>query len=170
MPAAADFRASTAFDTSKVDASGRDIGRKVYWKLYAVENIMRVIVHSVLSSQIGANWWSLGVDPSLQKKAQRFRSTYAASPWHSAPGTHDIYFLDLADLNEIVRANSNLFLPVIPDVDQWMARIEQIRLPRNVVAHMNWPSSNDRQRIDVFYNDVKALVGKLAASLRLSVP
>lgn len=67
-------------------------------------------------------------------------------------------------------ANSNLFLPLIPDIDQWMARIEQIRLPRNVVAHMNWPSQTDRQRIDVFYNDVRSLAAHLGGTLRLSVP
>jgi hypothetical protein len=106
----------------------------------------------------------------LQKKAQRFRSTYTSSPWRSSPGKHDIYFIDLADLNEIIRANSNLFLPLIPDVDQWMARIEQIRLPRNVVAHMNWPNQTDRQRIDVFYNDVRSLAGHLVGTVQLATP
>lgn len=170
MPAASDFRSASVFNLSRVDTAGRDVGRRVYWKLYAIENVMRVIIHSILSSQIGPNWWSLGVDASLQKKAQRFRSTYTSSPWHSSPGGHDIYFIDLADLNEIMRANSNLFLPLIPDVDQWMARIEQIRLPRNVVAHMNWPNQTDRQRIDVFYNDVRSLVGHLGGTLQLSSP
>ena len=33
-------------------------------------------------------------------------------------------------------ANSNQFLPVIPDVDQWITRIEGIRLSRNLVGHM----------------------------------
>lgn len=170
MPAASDFRSAAVFDLSRVDTSGRDVGRRVYWTLYAIENVMRVIIHSVLSSQIGSNWWAAAVDASLQKKAQRFRSTCTLSPWHSSPGTHDIYFIDLADLNEIVRANSNLFPPIIPDVDQWMARIEQIRLPRNVVAHMNWPNQTDRQRIDVFYNDVRSLVGHLGGRLQLVTP
>jgi hypothetical protein len=170
MPATSDFRSAGRFDLSRVDTSGRDVGRRVYWKLYAIENVMRVIIHSVLSAQVGADWWSLAVDASLQRKAQRFRATYTSSPWHSSPGKHDIYFVDLADLNEIMRANSNLFLPLIPDIDQWMARIEQIRLPRNIVAHMNWPSRIDRQRIDVFYSDVRSLATHLGGTLGLSVP
>ncbi len=170
MPTGSDFRSAGAFDLAGVDSSGRNVGRTVYWKLYAIENVIRVIIHSVLSMQIGADWWRLAVGPSLQKKAKRFRSTYTSSPWYSSPGTHAIYYIDLADLNEILRVNSNLFLPIIPDVDQWMARVEQVRLPRNVVAHMNWPKQVDRQRIDVFYSDVRSLASQLARSLQLSVP
>jgi len=170
MPAANDFRIAEPFDVARVDGSGRDVGRKVYWKLYAIENIVRVIVHSVLNAQIGPNWWATAADAGLQKKAQRFRGAYATSPWHSSPGGHDIYYIDLTDLNEIMRTNSNLFLQVIRDVDQWMARIEQVRLPRNVVAHMNWPNRTDRQRIDVLYGDVRALAAHLTASIPFAIP
>ena len=165
-----DFRTAAAFDSGRVEGSGRDVGRNVYWKLYVIENIMRVIIHSVLSAQIGSNWWSIAVDRSLQKKAMRFRTTYTASPWHSSPGSHEIYYVDLADLNEIMRANSHLFSRIIADVDQWMARIEQIRLPRNVVAHMNWPDQIDRRRIDVFYSDIRTLASHVSSAVTLGVP
>ena len=169
MPAIGDFR-TTTFDVGRVKTSGRNVGSNVYWKLYAIENVIRVIIHSVLSAQIGSNWWSTAVDSRIQGKVQRFRATYGASPWHSSPGQHEIYYLDLSDLNEIMRANSNLFAPVVPDVHQWIARIEQVRLPRNIVAHMNWPHQTDRQRIEVTYKDVQALANQLAGSLALSIP
>jgi hypothetical protein len=162
MPRAADFR-QFAFSTSRIDASGKDIGRKTYWKLYAIENIVRTIIHSVLSVQIGPDWWPVAVDPRIQKDVRRFRNQYARRPWHGTPGTHDIYYAGLADLGEIMRANTNLFVPVIPDIVQWVARIEQMRLPRNIVGHMNWPIHADRTRIDVFYSDVQALAAQLAA-------
>lgn len=170
MPAAKDFRSAAAFDLGTVNGAGHDVGRRVYWKLYAVENVLRVLIHSVLTAQIGSSWWATAVAPGLQKKAQSFRTRYTARPWHSSPGSHDIYYVDLSDLNEIIRANSNLFLPVIPDVDQWMARIEQIRLPRNVVAHMNWPHDTDRKRIDVLHGDIQALSSSLSSKVPLSIP
>jgi len=173
MPAIKDFRAVSQFDLGGVDKAGRDIGSKVYWKLYAIENIVRVVIHSVLSGQITTgSWWNTAVSPPLQKKAANFRTRYVKKPWHSSPGNHDIYYLDLLDLNEIIRPNSNLFLPVIPDIDQWMAKIEQIQLPRNVVAHMNWPNPTDRMRIDVLYQDIQQLATSLARSglLPLSIP
>ena len=169
MPAISDFR-TTAFDFGRVKASGRNVGANVYWKLYAIENVIRVIVHSVLSAQIGSDWWSTAVDSRIQGKVQRFRNTYGARPWHSSPGKHEIYYIDLSDLNEIMRANSNLFVPVVPDVDQWIARLEQVRLPRNIVAHMNWLHQTDRLRIEVTYEDIQILADQLAGSLALLIP
>jgi hypothetical protein len=164
-----DFR-KVAFGNSRVDASGRFVGRNVYWKLYAIENILRVIVHSILKSQIGPAWWSTAVDSRIQRKIQDRKQDYSSSPWHSSPGGHEVYFADLLHLNEIIRANRHLFQPVISDIDLWMARIEQIRLPRNVVGHMNWPDRVDRSRIDVFYSDIQALSQKLTNNIAMSIP
>lgn len=170
MPAVRDFRVIAGFDLGRVNTAGRDIGTRVYWKLYAVENMFRIIIHSVLSAQIDSAWWTTATNPALQKKAQGFRSRYTASPWHTSPGSHGIYYVDFADLNEIIRANSNLFLPIVPDIDQWIARIEQVRLPRNVVAHMNWPNDADRKRIDLLFDDVQVLSSSLAAKIQLRIP
>jgi hypothetical protein len=170
MPAVGDFR-NYSFDRTNIDSSGKDVGRKVYWKLYAIENLVRVLVHSVLTAQAGTNWWAVAVDPGIRDTIRKRMADYAKRPWHSTPGKHDIYFTFLSDLNRIIVANSHLFEPVIPDIDQWIARIEQVRLPRNVVGHMNWPSVTDRQRIDVFYSDIQQLMNQLADSgVILTIP
>lgn len=170
MVATKDFR-QYAFDPSRVDAAGKDVARNIYWKLYAIENTVRVIAHSVLLAQIGAHWWTVAVDPGIQGNVTRRRLEYASHPWHSTPGKHDVYFAFLSDLSKILAANSHLFTPVIPDIHQWVARIEQIRLPRNIVGHMNWPHKTDRQRIDVVYADLQHLLQQLAASKTgLSIP
>jgi hypothetical protein len=163
MPAISDFR-SFAFDSARVQASGKYIGRNVYWKLYSIENIVRVIINTVLQGQLGPTWWALASNPKLANKALRVKSQYSQQPWHTQPGAHDIYYLFLPDLNEIIRANSNLFLPIVPDIDQWLARLEQIRLPRNIVGHMNWPSNVDRKRVDVLLSDLLALIQLLQRS------
>jgi hypothetical protein len=171
MPKAADFR-SYAFDHVKVDVSGKDLGRKVYWKLYAIENLVRIIVHSVLTAQVGANWWTLAVDPNIRGSVKSRMADYGKQPWHGTPGKHEVYYAFLSDLNKIITPNSHLFKPHIADIDQWIARIEQIRLPRNIVGHMNWLSTVDRNRIDVIYADIQHLVAQLTTSpnLRLTIP
>jgi hypothetical protein len=170
MPSATDFR-GYAFDVRRVDAAGRNIGTKVYWKLYAIENLVRVLVHAVLGTQVGPNWWAVAVDPGTQGSVQRRMADYANRPWHSTPGRHEIYYAFLSDLSKIITANSHLFRPLIPDIDQWIARIEQVRLPRNIVGHMNWPTKTDRQRIDVVHADLQQLVQHLAASgVSLTIP
>jgi hypothetical protein len=170
MPQAADFR-NYAYDNIRVDASGKDIGRRVYWKLYAIENVLRVIVHSVLTAEVAPTWWSVAVDPGIKSQVVNRKTEYANQPWHSTPGGHEIYYAFLSDLNKVITANSHLFERHIPDIDQWIARIEQIRLPRNIVGHMNWLSATDRNRIDVFYADIQHLTSRIAITgLRLLIP
>jgi hypothetical protein len=165
-----DFR-TRKLSAAAIDASGIDIGQDVYWKLYVIENVVRVLVHSILTVQIAPSWWTTAASPGIQRNVARIQATYAASPWHTSPGGHELYFTFLTELNEIIRANKNHFLPVIPDIDQWIARLEQVRLPRNVVGHMNWPSATDRQRIDVVYSDIQALLQHVSqAGIALLTP
>lgn len=161
MPAIIDFR-TAAFDLGRVDSSGKHVGHTVYWKLYAIENIVRILIHSVLAVQINPNWWATAADAKLQGRVTSFKANYAQRPWHSTPGKHEIYYTFLSDLVELLRANSNLFLPLIQDIDQWILRLEQIKLPRNIVGHMNWLSLTDRKRIDVLHADIQALLRQLS--------
>jgi len=170
MPQTTDFR-KAPFDVPRVETAGKYVGRTAYWKLYAIENFFRVFIHSVLSAQIGPHWWTRAVDTRIQGNAQRFRQQYLRQPWYTSPGAHDIYYSFLSELNEIIRANSNLFLPLVPDIDLWIARIEQIRLPRNIVGHMNYPNQADRKRIDVLHSDTRELLAHLKTNgLSLLIP
>ncbi len=172
MPKALDFR-QLPFGTDAITKGGKYIGRKTYWKLYAIENIFRIVIHSILSIEITKpdNWWDVAVDVTIKQKAERFKTNYLKKAWHGKPGAHDIYYIDLKDLNEIIRANANLFDPVIPNLDKWMLGIEDLRLPRNVVAHMNFPSSIDVKRIDVFYEDCLKLISLVEAkNIPLMIP
>lgn len=171
MPPLKDFRLSS-FNSITIDRCGNYIGRQTYQKLYTIENVFRVVIHSVLSVQIPKpdDWWYIAVDVNIREKAKRFQKSYLKKSWHGKPGTHGIYYIDLKDLNEILRANANLFDPVIPDLDKWILGIEELRLPRNVVAHMNFPSKTDMKRIDVFYDDCLHLVTLVQAKLTLNIP
>jgi len=168
VPGATDFRLHS-FDLGRVQKTARSVAGGPYWKLYAAENLLRVVVHSVLTAQIGPHWWQT-TKPDLQKQATRFATRFANSPWYGTQGKHPIYYAFLGDLADIMRDTSGYFLPVLPDVDQWIARIDQVELPRNVVGHMNFPSAIDRKRIDVFHHDVRALVARLQPIVSLSIP
>lgn len=167
MPKLIDFRNLSQFDPTAVSGSGRNVGKAVYWKLYAIENFYRIIIHSVLSVQINSNWWPIATDTTIRRKARNFKRRYINRPWHTMPGSHFIYFIDLYDLNEITRVNSHLFVSLIPDIDQWILKIETLRLPRNVVAHMNFPNRIDRQRIGTIYEDFKALIAFIQQRTRV---
>jgi hypothetical protein len=153
-----DFKKRQQFIPENVLESGIYIGKKIYWKLYAIENFYRIIIHSILSVQVDPEWWPVVTPPRIQKKAQKFKNDYVEKPWYTMPGKHFIYFTDLYGLNEITRINSGFFEPIIPTIDDWVLKIEDMRLPRNVVAHMNFPNKTDRQRISIFYEDFKKLI------------
>jgi hypothetical protein len=157
---ARDFR-RYRFAIARAEACGHYIADKSYWKLYAVENTLRVVISSVLSAQLGPNWWSAVVDKKKARNIQRFRNQYTSKPKHASPGKHDIYLVFLSDLNQIIRIQSNQLRYVIPDVDRWIARLEGIRLPRNLVGHMNFPNYYDRQRISKTHDRLPELLGHL---------
>ncbi len=170
MPIVRDFR-NYSFVAARIDRCGKFIGRRSYWKLYTVENMLRVFIHSALSVQIKPNWWDVAVDPCIRKTAERLRQQYIRRPWHTLPGKHGIYYVFLSDLNKIITANSNLLLPVVPDIDNWVTKIEEIRIPRNLVGHMNFPSETDREIIDRVYVQMPALIQRLeVGGLPVQIP
>lgn len=170
MPAARNFQ-HYAFDKHRIVRGGKFVGRESYWKLYAIENLVRVIIHSILTVQISANWWNIAVDPNVQRDAGRRQRQYARRRTGTDPGGHGIYYVFLAELNNIIRANSNLFLPIVPDIDEWVARLERVRPPRNVVGHMNFPNWHDRKRISAVLEEFVGLVMRLQESgITLEVP
>ena len=163
MPLVRDFR-NASFKLERIDRCGRQVGSKLYWKLYAIENTLRVVVNSVLTLQLGANWWDVAVDPNVVSKASRFRTHYAARPRNANPGVADIHLIFLSDLTEILRANSHQFLPVVTDTNNWIAALEAIRVPRNLVGHMNFPNAFDRGAIDSAYSQLPSLINQLTTN------
>jgi hypothetical protein len=165
-----DFR-NLSFSPERIDRCGRYIGSNLYWKFYAVENTFRIVLNSVLTAQLGVDWWDLAVDPEVARRSRRFRSSYTARPRHANPGQHDIHLLFLSDLTDIMRMNSHIFVPVLPDVDQWIATLEAIRIPRNLVGHMNFPNAHDLATIDNAYSLLPRLLSSLAAGhVPISIP
>ena len=157
MPQVIDYRTS-AYDTTKLNACGRYVGNSSYWRLYAIENIFRILVHSVLSVQIAPNWWPSVVTGKWNRQVQERKQEYINRSGGTLPGSHEIYYVFLKDLTKILAAERNRFIQPIPDVDQWIIDLEEIRLPRNIVGHMNWLNAADRHRIDQTYRAAKILI------------
>ena len=170
MPIVRDFR-NYSFQASRVDRCAKNVGGKLYWKLYALENTVRIVINSVLLIQIGQQWWTAAVAPPVRTEAQRRRNRAAARPQHASPGVHDIYLVGLFELIEILRVNSHLFLHIIPETNQWVATLEGIRPSRNLVGHMNFPNAYDRNAIDGAYRQLPNLVARLSGqNIPIAIP
>jgi hypothetical protein len=153
-----------AFDESRVKSSGASVGMGPYRDLYIAENLLRVLIHSVLTVQIPTGWWPVAVDTPRRNKALNVAAQLPVRRAHKQPGAHGLYYLFLPDLTEIVRANSNLFVHLMPDVLIWLTEIERVRLPRNTVAHMNYPSAAQRRRITELRVDMSRRIRAVSAA------
>jgi hypothetical protein len=171
MAGTQDFR-DFSFTRSRVDACGRYLGHQSYWKLFSIENYLRVILHSVLSAQIAPNWWDSTVDPNTKKNILRVKKDYLKKGAGTSPGKHDIYYVYLSDLTKIMAITRHLMIRVIADVDTWIAKVEAVRIPRNIVGHMNFPNIADRKKIDVLHGELTTLVQKLekTAGVKIQIP
>lgn len=152
-----DYR-TLPFRFKSISDSGKHLGRGLYWRIYALENGVRIIVHSILAAQLGTSWFALVADKKLKSKVLKVAGDYANHPVHATPGKHEIYYIFLPDLTKIISFNSNQFVPVIPDVNNWIIQLEGIRIPRNLVGHMNWPNPHDVGLIEAAYKDLKKII------------
>ena len=75
-----------------------------------------------------------GLGAATKEVADRAKR-YAKSPWHSAPGKHEIYHLVLSELIKIMGDNVKEFTPVIPTARAFIGGLELLRLPHAVSAH-----------------------------------
>lgn len=155
-----DFR-SYSFSYDRVKTCGKYLGKNYYWKLYAIENLLRIIIHSILSVQWTetSDWWQ-ALAGKAKKTALDNMNRYLPLETRifSKPGKHPLYFIYIKDLNEIIRTNKIFFEKVIPRLDRLILDIENIIIPRNIVVHMNYPNKIDQSRIDVFYNDLQIIL------------
>ena len=160
MAAPADYRLHK-FETSRVTTAGRYLGHRSYWKLYVLENIFRVLINSILTVEMGRNWWESAVNDKVRRDVDRLKKQYSKQAWRSNPGKHGIYFLSLGQLNEIIRIHAHLIRKVIPEIDTWLVHIESLKVPRNTLAHMNYPVALDLTLIDELHEMSGELIAKL---------
>jgi len=168
MSTVVDFRRSRNFKPKRPAENGRFMGQSIYWKLYFVENVFRIVIHTILSIQVTPipapyhDWWEfLYHGTRMKDDAERARRRYQASPSHTYPGRHGIYYVYLHDLGNIMLDNALYFSPIIPDVNNWVVKIAQVGLPRNCIGHMNLLNAHDREQISTLYFECKALIRRL---------
>lgn len=160
MPYIRDFR-ELNFSQKNMEKCGKSLSRETYWKLYIIENTLRVMINSILIVQYhekGGEWWEDLAGGDVKKNAERNQKRYLTdeAKFYSVPGSHPIYFVDIKDLGSIIRENYIFFIDVFGEknYNKIIVEIESIIIPRNIVAHMNYPNRIDRNRIENFFQDV----------------
>jgi len=156
----ADYR-NFNWNAAVLTTYGKELGKDYYWKIYVSENTIRVIIHSVLAIQVGADWWDKVVDPGIRGTATSIRKKYLTQMPPRNPGKHDIYCTYLPNLGRILFDNKGYFYPLIPEIEKIIIGLERIQLPRNLVGHMNVLTIKDKRAITIFHKLSISTVKKL---------
>jgi hypothetical protein len=175
MASIKDFRLYSEFTQPRVRQSGRSVGNRIYWKLYAIENFLRVIINSILSVGYSQpEWWNYVLSPNKLKDVDYRRNQHVNLTWNSTRGKHVLYYLNLVDLGEIIRTTQPYLIPLISEleIDNLILAIASINQPRNVVAHMSFPTEDDQKRINELYTQATSLIRRLEkeSKIELKVP
>ncbi len=126
---------------------------KLYTVYYALENSMRVVITRVLEKSSGKAWWMECVPGHVQKNVSDRKQKESQKPWHGKRNAHNIYYSDFRDLRQIIEKNWSSFSVISPDRPWITNMLEQLEHPRNVMAHHNPVSKNDRKRVELYFDD-----------------
>lgn len=154
-----DFRIKP-YSVSSIINSGKYAGNRFYSKLFVIENIIRVIINSILRKEYPSHldWWNVGIPRGIKK------------PWHSLSSRHGIYHTYLLDLNRIMVHNRNLIDRHITNLDSLILDIELFNIPRRKIAHTKYLNTNDIQRLDNLYNKSKLLINEISKRIDIEIP
>lgn len=114
----------------------------IYPVLYVLENSMRELIKRVMESTYGENWWNTELNKgrlkNLHEKAEGRMQSEKRNSWHQKRGAHPIDYVDIADLEVIIQAKRDCFIPgIIPDLPWFEQFMRELCPSRHVVCHMN---------------------------------
>jgi len=128
------------------------IGMSTFPKLVALENSIRALITDVLSKAV-TNWWQLLVPKAVQQRVQRTIDKEKKFPYREKRGTEPLTYCNFIDLKEIIANNRKQFEPIIVDFGWFEARMTEVYMARNNLAHSVLPLADDVSRIELFYRD-----------------
>ena len=114
----------------------------IYPLLYVIENSMREVIKRVMAKQCGEGWWDTEMTTSKLKQVHENvaarMTTEKKNSWHQKRGAHPIDYTDIGDLETIILAKQQHFIPQIISDKEWFVQfMKELKPSRNVVCHMN---------------------------------
>lgn len=132
---------------------------EVYTFFFCFENSARELVESRLLEGLGQSWWEKGVPQATKKRVLDRRDRENANRWHQARGGSDIYYADFGDLCNIIVNNWPLFEDLFPSQDWVRARLDDLEMSRNVIAHNGILAEIEVNRMELYLRDWLQQVG-----------
>jgi hypothetical protein len=138
-------------------ANEADRMAEIYPMMFVLENLMRHVVMNVLTDAYGSNWWNQpnAISNDIKRDVERRKSLEGANRWHHARGSHEIFYTNFGDLSSIVSTNWSHFKPLFNKLGWIQAKLEEVELSRNIIAHNNPLPKREFDRIELCLGDLK---------------
>ena len=129
---------------------------EAYLLIYCFENTLRTFIDNISENKYGDDYWNhLNMPNNVKNKVIDRMNKGEKTPFHSVRGDKKLFYADMGDLLKIIEQNWNeLFDSYFPNLGFIKTRIEESQITRNHVAHNSWISSDDYNRVFVFYKDL----------------
>jgi hypothetical protein len=128
------------------------IGDEAFPQIVVLENSIRALIEQTLST-MRSDWWTSLVPSGVQKNVQRTIDKEKKYPYREKRGNKPLMYCNFADLKEIVIANHSAFRNVIVDLEWFKAKMDEVYMARNSLAHSVLLTKDDMTRIALFYKD-----------------
>lgn len=126
---------------------------EIYPYFYVFENSVRNTIQRVMEKNYGQDWWNVKASNTLKKKVETRLAQEGKNRWHGKRGAHEINYVDIEDLADIITTNWQDFEKLFPSQHWVKANIEVITLSRNVVAHNNPLADDDIESVKVRFRE-----------------
>lgn len=129
----------------------------IYPMMYVLENLVRYVAMDVLANAYGLDWWNQPnvVSNNVKREVEKRKRQEGANRWHYKRGGHEIFYTNFGDLSAIISTNWGHFKPLFSKLTWIQAKLEEVELSRNIIAHNNPLPKREFDRIKMCLEDLQ---------------
>jgi hypothetical protein len=128
-----------------------------YSSLYQLENELRIFIEKKLSEKYDEEWWQKGVPLRVRRNAEQNKEKEP----ESSLGL--LYYTEFSDLRKIIQKEENwhtIFKECFRTLEQIISRLDELEQIRHTIAHTRLLSNVDFEKLDLFYREIRKMIGK----------
>lgn len=135
---------------------------KAYTIMFDLEILLRMFISKILQEKFEYGW-TKSISPrtlkNCEKRALKERETYQEI--FTKDSDLIIDYADFKDLKEIILANWLIFEGFFIRKELIENKLEELEIPRNIIAHNRIISDIELKRISVYANDLKRCMNRM---------
>ena len=129
-----------------------------YRMLFVFENVLRDLIATRFTELKGEDWFETCSTVPMKNKVKDRKEKEEKNQWHVGRNQHPLYYLDFADLGNLIKNNWDAFKDFFEQT--WiMSRIDEVEKTRNVIAHTNTLAAEEGQRLEMYLRDLLKQIG-----------